>query len=196
MFITWNFWWRETILILSFSLFFQNNHNFDQSELFVFLKNWSPELKTFSVSSEVLNDWLPVSFGVYNLQQVQADNFFSSNELLNSRRERNNRWRDRFSTGLNYHPLIMSTYNYIPWSGEEGSKSSSLWIPTLYNVKYKYSHCICMYICICDVVLLIIHMWLSFPSPLDIRKIHSYSAEVPFLLLYPLCSAIIAHSIV
>ena len=90
--------WRETILILSFSLFFQNNHNFDQSELFVFLKNWSTELKTFSVSSEVLNDWLPVSFGVYNFQQVQADNFFSSNELLNSHRERNNRRRDCFST--------------------------------------------------------------------------------------------------
>ena len=48
---------------------------------------------------------------------------------------------------------VMSTYTYIPWRGEEGSKSSSsLWIPTLYNVKYKYSHCICMYICICDVV--------------------------------------------
>jgi len=29
---------------------------------------------------------------------VQADNFFSSNELLNSRRELNNRQRDRFST--------------------------------------------------------------------------------------------------
>ena len=48
---------------------------------------------------------------------------------------------------------VMSTYTYIPWRGEEGSKSSSsLWIPTLYNVKYKYSHCISMYICICDVV--------------------------------------------
>ena len=38
-FITWNFWWRQTILILSFSLFFHNNNNFDQSELFVVLKN-------------------------------------------------------------------------------------------------------------------------------------------------------------
>ena len=121
MFITWNFWWRETILILSFSLFFQNNHNFDQSELFVFLKNWSTELKTFSVSSEVLNDWLPVSFGVYDLQQVQADNFFSSNELLNSRRERNNRRRDRFSTASLYYTEgtripNLGYYSYPTWN--------------------------------------------------------------------------------
>ena len=102
MFSTWNFWWRETILILSFSSFFQNNHNFDQSELFVFLKNWSTELKTFSVSSEVLNDCLPVSFGVYNLHQVQADNSFSSHELLNSRRDCNNRWRDCFGSNFCY----------------------------------------------------------------------------------------------
>ena len=76
-FITWNFWWRQTILILSFSLFFQNNNNFDQSELFLVLKNWSTEKKTFSVSSEVSNDWIPFSFCVYYLHHdVSWQNFF------------------------------------------------------------------------------------------------------------------------
>ena len=96
---------------------------------------------------------------------------------------------------------VMSTYTYIPWRGEEGSKSSSsLWIPTLYNVKYKYSHCICMYICICDVVLLIIHMWLSFPSPLDIRKIQllfcrsAFPPSISSLLCYNSTQYSIVHS--
>ena len=58
--------------------------------------------KTFSVSSEVSNYWLQFSFGVYNLQHVQADNSFSSHELLNSRRDCNNRWRDCFGSNFCY----------------------------------------------------------------------------------------------
>ena len=67
----------QTILILSFSLFFQNKNNFDQSQFFLVLKNWSTEKKTFSVSSEVSNDWIPFSFCVYYLHHdVSWQNFF------------------------------------------------------------------------------------------------------------------------
>ena len=83
--------------VLSISLFFQNNNNFDQSDLFLSKKHNIDWEALFSISSEVSNDWLPFSCVVYNLQSVQADKSFSSNELLNSRRERYNRRRDCFS---------------------------------------------------------------------------------------------------
>ena len=87
--------------VLSISLFFQNNNNFDQSDLFLSKKHNIDWEALFSISSEVSNDWLPFSCVVYNLQSVQADKSFSSNELLNSRRERYNRRRDCFSAGWN-----------------------------------------------------------------------------------------------
>ena len=99
--------------VLSISLFFQNNNNFDQSDLFLSKKHnidWEALFSVSSsavslVSSEVSNDWLPFSCVVYNLQSVQADKSFSSNELLNSRRERYNRRRDCFSAETSHLSL-------------------------------------------------------------------------------------------
>ena len=52
-----------------------------------------------SVSSEVSSDWIPFSFGVYYLLQIVSwQKSFSSNELLNSRRECNNGGRLSFSS--------------------------------------------------------------------------------------------------
>ena len=44
--------------VLSFSLFFQNNNNFDQSDLFLSKKHNIDWEALFSVSSEVSDDWL------------------------------------------------------------------------------------------------------------------------------------------
>ena len=84
--------------VLSFSLFFQNNNNFDQSDLFLSKKHNIDWEALFSVSSEVSDDWLPFSCEVYNLQSVQADKYFSSHELLNSWGERHNARRLSFSS--------------------------------------------------------------------------------------------------
>ena len=76
--------------------------------------------KTFSVSSEVSNYWLQFSFGVYNLQHVQADNSFSSHELLNSRRDCNNRWRDCFGSNFCY---FIFQVNYQAVTRNENKKN-------------------------------------------------------------------------
>ena len=74
-------------LVLSISLFFQNNNNFDQSDLFLSKKHNIDWEALFSVSSEVSDDWLPFSCEVYNLQSVQAAhsyyfrNFWNGNIL-------------------------------------------------------------------------------------------------------------------
>ena len=99
--------------VLSFSLFFQNNNNFDQSDLFLSKKHNIDWEALFSVSSEVSNDWLPFSFGVYNLQHVQADNSFFSHVLLNSCRERNNRWRDCFGSDVSLFNCTLWNHNKL-----------------------------------------------------------------------------------